>query len=74
MNLLPRLQRRGTGTKLLAAWLEAAAGRGVDAVHIGVNRANEGGVAFWRRQGFAEIETARALPGRTLWLGRRSRV
>jgi len=71
MNILPRLQRRGVGAKLLDAWLEAAAARGVEGVHIGVNRANAGGLAFWLARGFTEIDTARDLPGRTLWLARR---
>ena len=71
MNLLPRLQRQGLGAKLLAAWLELAAGRGAAGVHVGVNRANTGGEAFWRSQGFTELAIDPAIGGRSLWLGRR---
>jgi GNAT superfamily N-acetyltransferase len=66
MNLLPRVQRRGAGSRLLRAWLARA---GSPAVHVGVNRANEGAVFFWAAQGFVELS---APTGRTLWMGRRS--
>ncbi|WP_216847072.1 GNAT family N-acetyltransferase [Granulicella sp. L60] len=70
MNILPRLQNRGVGTRLLGKWMEAARGRGVEAVHIGANRANTEAVRFWSRRGFGEI-AAGQLKGRTLWMGRR---
>lgn len=66
LNLLPRLQRRGAGSRLLGEWLARAGSR---AVHVGVNRANGGGLLFWAAQGFAELAIA---GGRTLWMGRRS--
>ncbi|WP_420403243.1 GNAT family N-acetyltransferase [Nisaea sp.] len=71
MNLLPRLQRRGIGSRLLAAWYPRVREAGARRVHVGVNPGNAGGLAFWRRAGFTPI----ALPpeentGRAVWLGR----
>lgn len=67
LNLLPRVQRRGAGSRLLGAWLALAAS---PAVHVGVNRANKGAALFWTARGFAEL----AVPGgRTLWMGRAAR-
>ena len=63
MNLLPRTQRQGVGSKLLGIWLETVGRR---AVHAGVNRANVGGARFWAARGFEELP----VPGRTLWMGR----
>lgn len=67
LNLLPRQQRRGVGGRLLDRWLDAASG---DAVHVGVNRANSGGVAFWRKCRFQPLTFASLQEGRTVWLGR----
>ena len=67
MNLLPRMQRRGVGSALLDAWLDKV---GAQAVHVGVNRANAGGVRFWAARGFEELPA----PGRTLWMGRALRA
>ena len=67
MNLLPRTQRRGIGSKLLGLWLDKV---GAPAVHVGVNRANTGGARFWAARGFETL----TLPGRTLWMGRALRA
>jgi GNAT superfamily N-acetyltransferase len=67
MNLLPRVQRRGVGSALLDAWLEKA---GASDLHVGVNRANAGGVRFWAARGFEGLP----VPGRTLWMGRARRA
>lgn len=64
LNLLPRLQRRGTGSRLLADWLARA---GKPAVHVGVNRANKNAAQFWAARGFSELDVP---GGRTLWMGR----
>lgn len=71
MNLLPRLQRQGVGSRLLERWFAAAREAGAERVHVGVNPGNPGGLAFWQRAGFERI----ALPpaddsGRAIWLGR----
>lgn len=69
MNLLPRLQRRGIGTRLLVRWLDAVVRHGTRAVHVGVNRANAGAIGFWRRQGFEPLAPDGLPEGRTLWMG-----
>ena len=69
LNLLPRLQRRGVGSALFATWLGAAKGRGAGALHVGVNRANTGAIAFWRRVGFLPLADHNAPQERTIWMG-----
>ncbi|WP_282607036.1 N-acetyltransferase [Pelagibius sp. Alg239-R121] len=71
MNLLPRLQRRGIGARLLTAWIEKARQAGATGVHIGTNRANEDAIRFWRSQSFEAIEYEDVSPTRSLWLARR---
>ena len=70
MNLLPRLQRRGVGKRLLGRWLEAAAAHGARAADVGVNRANTGARLFWAAQAFVELADAGPPEGRTAWMGR----
>ncbi len=64
LNLLPPLQGRGVGSRLLAAWL---ARLGAGAVHVGINRANKGAAGFWTAKGFSPLPAASQ---RTLWMGR----
>lgn len=71
MNLLPRLQRRGIGARLFDRWTTVARGRGANAIHVAINRANGGAVAFWRKMGFADLADQGLPEGRTLWKGRR---
>lgn len=72
MNLLPRAQGQGLGSRLLDAWVEQAAERHVPAVHAGVSAANGAGLAFWSARGFKPVHTD---PGGgsqgTIWCGRR---
>jgi GNAT superfamily N-acetyltransferase len=70
INLLPRLQGRGTGSRMFAAWLSIAATRGIGPMHVGVNRANTRAVTFWHRVGFTELDIPEARAGRTIWMGR----
>ena len=70
MNLLERVQRRGIGSSLLRAWFDLPACQGVRAAHVGVNRGNEGGLAFWRSQAFEPLAVEGLTPGRTVWMGR----
>ena len=70
MNLLPRLQGRGTGSRMFAAWLAIAAARGIGPLHVGVNRDNLRAIGFWRRLGFAELDIPEPFAGRTIWMGR----
>ncbi|MBV8391689.1 MAG: GNAT family N-acetyltransferase [Alphaproteobacteria bacterium] len=64
MNLLPRLQRRGVGSRLLNDWLARAR---APATHVGVNRANTAATHFWAARGFHDLDIP---AGRTLWMGR----
>lgn len=70
MNLLPRAQRRGVGSALLAAWFDLARERGARGVHVGVNGANTGGLQFWAARGFTDLKLDPAVAGRTIWMGR----
>ena len=70
MNLLPRLQGRGTGARMFAAWLTTAAARGIGPLHVGVNSQNTRAVPFWHRLGFVELDIPEARAGRTIWMGR----
>lgn len=70
MNLLPRLQRRGIGSRVLDRWTIVARTRGARAIHVAINRANTGGAAFWRKMGFADLADKGLPEGRTIWKGR----
>jgi ribosomal protein S18 acetylase RimI-like enzyme len=70
LNLLPRLQGRGTGSRMFSAWLAIAVARGIGALHVGVNRQNTRAVEFWRQVGFLELDMPEARAGRTIWMGR----
>jgi GNAT superfamily N-acetyltransferase len=70
MNLLPRIQGRGTGARMFAAWLSLAASRGIGSMHVGVNRLNTRAVRFWYRVGFVELDIPETRSGRTIWMGR----
>jgi GNAT superfamily N-acetyltransferase len=67
INILPRLQGRGLGRRMLDMWIEKATRRGATRFHVGVNNANTRGLAFWAREGFQEFEAG--VPGRTIWMG-----
>jgi GNAT superfamily N-acetyltransferase len=70
LNLVPRLQGRGIGRRLLLEWLSLARPHGVLAVHAGVNRANARAVAFWAAMGFRTVTPPELVSGRTVWMGR----
>jgi ribosomal protein S18 acetylase RimI-like enzyme len=70
MNLLPRLQGRGTGSRMFAAWLAMATARGIGPLHVGVNRENTRAVGFWHRLGFVELDIPEVHAGRPIWMGR----
>lgn len=71
LNLLPRAQGLGVGRQLLERWLGLATEAGARAVHVGVNRANRGGLAFWQACGFDRLNDQLQLPAdAALWLGR----
>ena len=70
LNLLPKLQRKGIGSRIAGLWCDTAAGLGATAAHIGANRENEAAIAFWRQIGFDDIEGGDVEGGRTIWLGK----
>ena len=67
LNLLPRLQKRGVGTKLLDRWTAAASAQGAKAIHVAINRANTGAIEFWGKMGFADLALDGLPQGRTVW-------
>jgi hypothetical protein len=38
-------------------------------MHVGVNRANERAIRFWRARGFEALTLEAPALGRTLWMG-----
>ncbi|MFC4855630.1 GNAT family N-acetyltransferase [Actinophytocola glycyrrhizae] len=56
IDLLPRLQGRGDGRRLLTALLDGLASAGAPGIHLGVARANERAIGFYKRMGFTETE------------------
>ncbi|MBB3539366.1 MULTISPECIES: GNAT family N-acetyltransferase [unclassified Rhizobium] len=72
MNLLPRLQGQGMGTKLLDRWLSNAREAGVEAVHLGANANNYGALRFWGSRGFSRLGPPLVdASDRTVWFGQR---
>ncbi len=72
MNLLPRLQGQGIGTRLLDLWFATARDAGVKAVHLGANANNAGGIRFWSSRGFERLGPPLVAPSeRSVWFGER---
>ncbi|MGL5928429.1 MAG: GNAT family N-acetyltransferase [Dermatophilaceae bacterium] len=74
VDLLPRLQRRGWGRRVVESVLDELATAGASGVHLGVDTANPNAPAFYERLGFTVIrsdETSRHY-GLTLPRGFRS--
>ena len=67
MNLLPRTQGKGGGTRLLSRWLDMARQNGVGGIHLGASERNETGMRFWETRGFKRLESHET-PG-TVWFG-----
>ncbi|WP_428642369.1 N-acetyltransferase family protein [Roseibium sp.] len=71
MNLLPRAQGKGVGSRLLEAWFGAAREQGVSAVHAGVSERNPAGLKFWTARGFRPVLVEQGGgSGGTIWCGR----
>lgn len=71
MNLLPRAQGAGIGSRLLDAWLELIAPHSPTGVHVGVDPHNERGIRFWSRSGFRELTLPTEQSDQTLWMGQK---
>lgn len=57
VDLLPDQQGAGHGRALVETFCRAVADAGAEAVHLGVDPANTGALAFYHRLGFTPIET-----------------
>jgi ribosomal protein S18 acetylase RimI-like enzyme len=55
IDLLPRLQGRGHGRRLLETLFTALRGAGASGVHLGVGLRNERAIGFYDRMGFTEV-------------------
>ena len=60
IDLLPELQGRGFGRRLIETLRAALAERGVPGVHLGMDAANTGARQFYDRLGFHELPSSRA--------------
>ncbi|WP_430645300.1 GNAT family N-acetyltransferase [Agromyces sp. GXS1127] len=60
IDLLPELQGRGLGRRLVDTLRAALADRGVPALHLGIDPANVGARAFYERLGFHELPSSTA--------------
>ena len=55
INLVPRLQGRGIGRRLIATLISALRDHGSRGLHLLVGRANQHAVGFYRHVGFSEL-------------------
>jgi len=55
IDVLPRLQGRGTGRRLMDTFLDALRARGARGVHLGVSPQNRHAIGFYRHYGFVEL-------------------
>ena len=60
INLVPRLQARGHGRRMINTLIEALRAQGSDGVHLGVNLGNQRAARFYQRTGFTELPTTGA--------------
>jgi GNAT superfamily N-acetyltransferase len=69
MNLLPRIQGSGRGSRLFDKWRSIAVADVGKGIHVGANRANTRAIRFWGKIGFAELTVEGDAKGRTVWMG-----
>jgi ribosomal protein S18 acetylase RimI-like enzyme len=67
INLMPRVQRRGVGRRLVERWLELARAMGSRGVHLGVNNANRAAMEFYRASGFQELDSPVPSMAQAIW-------
>jgi ribosomal protein S18 acetylase RimI-like enzyme len=70
INLLPRLQGRGVGRRLIEQWLRMAVAGRSSGVHLAVNAANGRAVGFYRALGFGEVPVSVTGAPHAVWLAR----
>ncbi len=66
IDLLPRLQGRGIGRRLIDLWLTTVRGLGSPGAHLGVGPGNGRAAGFYRAGGWRELGPPSS---RTLWFG-----
>ncbi len=71
IDLFPRAQRRGQGTRMIGVLLERLTMAGSPGVHLALSSANCGAERFYRKLGFVELARAGASDRHTLYLGKR---
>lgn len=67
MNLLPRTQGKGGGTRLLSRWLDMARQKNVYGIHLGASERNAAGMRFWETRGFKRLDSHDT--SGTVWFG-----
>jgi GNAT superfamily N-acetyltransferase len=67
IDLLPRLQGRGFGQRMLDLWFGQVAQMGSTGAHLGVGAANVRAIRFYRAYGLIEPALSRPPPDGTLW-------
>ncbi|MGB3810686.1 MAG: GNAT family N-acetyltransferase [Parvibaculum sp.] len=67
INLLPRLQGRDFGRKLIDRWLRVMCDLGSRGVHLGVSTTNTRAIKFYEAYGFRLLERVEAR--NTIWYG-----
>lgn len=68
MNVLPRTQGKGAGSRLLSLFLDELKNRSATGVHAGVAPSNKAGLAFWTNKGLGIVRDDRPA---TIWCGMR---
>jgi ribosomal protein S18 acetylase RimI-like enzyme len=69
IDLLPRLQGRGVGQKMIGHWLEEIRRLGSKGAHLGVGPANVRAIRFYQAYGWKALEGDGTDRGRTAWFG-----
>jgi ribosomal protein S18 acetylase RimI-like enzyme len=67
IDLLPRLQGRGAGRRMIDHWLERIRMLGSKGAHLGVGPANGRALRFYRAYGWCELRGDGPDRGRTAW-------
>lgn len=70
IDLLPRLQGRGLGRRLLDLWFDIARRLGAKGAHLGVSKANTRALKFYRAYGLSEPNLAKPPPAGVVWFAR----
>lgn len=71
IDLLPRAQGRGWGTRMMEHLMEALRTRGSAGVHLALSSANARADRFYRKLGFDELARVGAGEPQTVYLGKR---